>query len=137
MNRSTRRSVLGAGVAAGVGLLGACATNKTDPSAAYVQPDGPQVAAAETARHPGRVNDITLNAAVSTVDLGGRTVSAWTYNGSVAGPTLRLRAGEQIRATLVNNLPQPTSVHWHGLALRNNADGVPDVTQPAVPSGGQ
>jgi FtsP/CotA-like multicopper oxidase with cupredoxin domain len=137
MNGFTRRSLLGVGIAAGVGLLGACGTNKSDPTTEFIQPDGAEVAAAEASRHPGRVNDITLNAAVSTVDLGGRTVRAWTYNGVVAGPTLRVRAGEQIRAQLVNNLPQPTSVHWHGLALRNNADGVPDLTQAAVPSGGQ
>jgi FtsP/CotA-like multicopper oxidase with cupredoxin domain len=49
---------------------------------------------------------------------------------------LWVRAGEQIRARLVNRLPSPPPVHWHGLALRNDADGVPEVTQPSVPASG-
>jgi FtsP/CotA-like multicopper oxidase with cupredoxin domain len=75
-----------------------------------------------------------LTAATGTVDLGGRTVSAWTYDG-LPGAVVRVRAGEQVRATVTNNLPQSTSVHWHGIALRNDADGVPDVTQPPIALG--
>src|SRR6266536_3038379 len=45
--------------------------------------------------------------------------------------------GEVVRASLVNRLPEHTTVHWHGLALRNDADGVPDVTQKPVKAGGE
>ena len=99
--------------------------------------DGPQVRHAETARKPGAVRDVTLTAAPDAIDIGGRTVATWAYGGRIPGSPIRLKAGEVLRASLDNRLPAPTSIHWHGLALRNDADGVPDVTQPAVPAGGQ
>jgi FtsP/CotA-like multicopper oxidase with cupredoxin domain len=48
---------------------------------------------------------------------------------------LRVRLGETVRATLVNRLPQPTTIHWHGVRVPNAMDGVPGVTQPAVEPG--
>ncbi|GAA4209284.1 multicopper oxidase family protein [Actinocatenispora rupis] len=51
------------------------------------------------------------------------------------GREIRLRAGEQLDAVLRNDLPEPTTLHWHGVALRNDADGVPGVTQAAVAPG--
>jgi manganese oxidase len=61
----------------------------------------------------------------------GRTVTAWGYNGSVPGPLLRFTVGDKIAVTLVNHLPQPTTVHWHGLAVPQAADGDP-MTSPSV-----
>jgi FtsP/CotA-like multicopper oxidase with cupredoxin domain len=43
----------------------------------------------------------------------GRVVSAYAYNGTIPGPVLRYRSGDQVRVTLVNNLPEPTTIHWH------------------------
>ena len=51
------------------------------------------------------------------------------------GPELRVREGERLRVTLDNQLPEPTTIHWHGIPLPNPMDGVPDVTQPAVMPG--
>jgi|GEM_PF-308422 len=65
----------------------------------------------------------------------GRTVTAWGYNGTVPGPLLRLTVGERVEVTLENRLPQATTLHWHGLAVPESQDGVPGVTQAAVPSG--
>jgi FtsP/CotA-like multicopper oxidase with cupredoxin domain len=48
-----------------------------------------------------------------------------------------VNAGDQVKATLVNRLPAETSVHWHGIALRNNADGVPHVTQAPIAAGAE
>ena len=42
-----------------------------------------------------------------------------------------------VKATLVNNLPDTTTIHWHGIALRNDMDGVPDLTQKPVPAAGR
>ena len=61
----------------------------------------------------------------------------WTYNGAFPGPTLRFRQGERLRARLVNRLPQDTTIHWHGIRLPNAMDGVPHLTQPPVPPGGE
>jgi FtsP/CotA-like multicopper oxidase with cupredoxin domain len=61
----------------------------------------------------------------------------WTYNGAFPGPTLRFKQGERLRARLVNRLPQDTTIHWHGIRLPNAMDGVPHLTQPPVPPGGE
>jgi FtsP/CotA-like multicopper oxidase with cupredoxin domain len=80
---------------------------------------------------------VRLVAAPDVVDLGGRSARTWTFNGSLPGPELRLRAGQVLRVEFENHLPAPTSIHWHGIALRNQMDGVPGFTQPAVAPGGR
>ncbi|MEO8610116.1 MAG: multicopper oxidase family protein [Chloroflexota bacterium] len=59
----------------------------------------------------------------------------WGFNGSVPGPELRVKQGDHVRVTLVNNLPVATSIHWHGISVPNAADGVAGVTQDAVKPG--
>lgn len=76
-----------------------------------------------------------LRAAPATVDLGGTTAQTWAYDGTVPGREIRARVGDELRVMLTNDLPEPTTIHWHGLALRNDMDGVPEVTQPAVAPG--
>ncbi|WP_067179446.1 multicopper oxidase family protein [Microtetraspora niveoalba] len=129
-----RRLFLRAGLAAAGGaLVTACSREST----AFVQPAGDEVRAAEAARRPGRVREFRLVAQEGRADLGGPTVRTWMYGDRLPGEPIRVRAGEVVRARLTNRLPQETTVHWHGLALRNDADGVPGVTQPPVPSGGE
>jgi len=65
--------------------------------------------------------------------IGG--VTAWTYNGVVPGPVLRVNQGDRVRVTLRNHLPVATTIHWHGVFVPNADDGVAGVTQNAVPSG--
>jgi FtsP/CotA-like multicopper oxidase with cupredoxin domain len=60
----------------------------------------------------------------------------WGFNGSVPGPTLRTSKGSFISKTLRNRISQPTSVHWHGIRIRNSMDGVPGLTQEPVLPGG-
>jgi FtsP/CotA-like multicopper oxidase with cupredoxin domain len=67
--------------------------------------------------------------------LPGVRVTAWTYNGLLPGPELRIPYGQRVRVAVRNQLPQPTTVHWHGLAVPNAADGVPDVTQKPIQPG--
>jgi hypothetical protein len=64
-------------------------------------------------------------------------VTVWGYNGQVPGPLIRLRVGDKVRFVVKNELPQDTTVHWHGLAVPNEEDGVPGITQKAIPPGGQ
>jgi FtsP/CotA-like multicopper oxidase with cupredoxin domain len=65
----------------------------------------------------------------------GDTVQAWTYNGTVPGPTISVQAGDHVRIVLDNQLPQSTSIHFHGIQVPNAMDGVPDVTQAPVKPG--
>ena len=65
----------------------------------------------------------------------GRTVDAWTYNGTVPGPTLRADHGDKVQVVLHNNLPESTSIHFHGLTTPNAADGLTYLTQPPVKPG--
>ncbi|WP_437966978.1 multicopper oxidase family protein [Sorangium sp. So ce260] len=85
----------------------------------------------------GVVRDVALEAAPATLPLlDGQPLDVWAYNGQVPGPTIRVQRGERLRVTFTNRLPRPTTVHWHGVRLPNAMDGVPGVTQPAVPPGG-
>ncbi|MEU8618696.1 multicopper oxidase family protein [Streptomyces sp. NPDC048623] len=80
----------------------------------------------------------TLTAQEATIKLAsGRTVEAWTFNGQIPGPELRMKQGELVEITLVNQLKDtPVSTHWHGLDVPNGEDGVAGVTQDAVQPGG-
>jgi zinc transporter ZupT len=66
----------------------------------------------------------------------GQVVNAWGYNKQVPGPVIRLKVGEKVAIVLHNQLPQPTTLHLHGLALPNSMDGIPNVTQKPIPPGG-
>ena len=65
----------------------------------------------------------------------GKFVEAWGYNGMVPGPELRAEVGDRIRLILHNQLPAPTTIHFHGMLVPNGMDGVPVITQPAVMPG--
>ena len=65
----------------------------------------------------------------------GQTVEAWAYNDQVPGPQIRVREGDRVRVTLKNELAESTSIHFHGLELPNDQDGVPFVTQPPIKPG--
>jgi multicopper oxidase len=60
---------------------------------------------------------------------------AWTYNGGVPGPEIRVKEGKIVRVYLQNLLPEETTIHWHGLPIGNGMDGVPGVTQAGVQPG--
>jgi FtsP/CotA-like multicopper oxidase with cupredoxin domain len=65
----------------------------------------------------------------------GTFVEAWGYNGAVPGPELRAEVGDRVRIILHNELPAPTTIHFHGMLVPNGMDGVPVITQPAVMPG--
>lgn len=83
-------------------------------------------------------HEITLTASrVSWEVAPGQTVDAYAYNGTVPGPELRFRTGDPVRVTLINDLPEPTTIHWHGVAVPSGMDGVPGVSAPEVAPGGR
>jgi FtsP/CotA-like multicopper oxidase with cupredoxin domain len=63
-------------------------------------------------------------------------VQAYAFNGQVPGPRIRVTEGERIRIKVTNRLPEPTTVHWHGLILPNAMDGPAKITQEPIPPGG-
>jgi len=102
-----------------------------------IGPGDEAVLASERARRTStaEVLDISLTAAPATIDLGDRTVETWAFNGTVPGPEIRLQAGNVLRAEVRNDLPEPLTIHWHGIALRNDMDGVPGLTQEPITPG--
>lgn len=65
----------------------------------------------------------------------GHKVEAFAYNGTVPGPTIHVTEGDRVRVIVKNELPESTSVHWHGLLLANDQDGVTYLTQPPITPG--
>jgi FtsP/CotA-like multicopper oxidase with cupredoxin domain len=65
----------------------------------------------------------------------GHLVEAWAYNDQIPGPQIRVKEGDRVRVILHNALPESTAVHFHGLELPNDMDGVPYITQPPVKPG--
>lgn len=137
MPEITRRTLLrGAASLAGVTALGGL-TACSGSAGSVVGPGAEAVAAAESARRTAGSRLVTarLTPRPVTLDLGGQTVDTWAYGDTAPGPLLRARAGDLLRVDIDNRLPVPTSVHWHGVALRNDMDGVPGMTQDPIDAG--
>lgn len=84
----------------------------------------------------GPVVEYDLTIAEQHIRSAGKTLTALSINGSIPGPVLRFREGDVARIRVHNRLPKgETSIHWHGLLLPNEQDGVPHVTTPPIPSG--
>jgi FtsP/CotA-like multicopper oxidase with cupredoxin domain len=67
----------------------------------------------------------------------GREMEVWGYNGSCPGPTIQVNQGDRVRIVFENCLPESTSIHWHGLEIPVNMDGMPYISQKPVPPGGK
>lgn len=139
MNRLiTRRSVLSASVAsAAAAALAACSSPATPAAAAvWILPTDPLIADFEARRiADGTTVTQRLTAAPFNTKITGKPVSTWGYNESLNGPLIRAKTGDLLDVPVTNKLAEGTSVHWHGLALRNDADGVQGLTQEAVAAG--
>jgi FtsP/CotA-like multicopper oxidase with cupredoxin domain len=79
---------------------------------------------------------LTLSATLVRRSIGGRTFSAYAYNGQVPGPLLEVSQGDTITVWVHNETDLPTTVHWHGVRLDNDYDGTDGVTQEAIPPAG-
>jgi manganese oxidase len=143
------------GVAAGAGLLAHAARVKAQlrPPAAASEPPAaePGRARAALAAPGGQLAVVTPNGStlpwriVDGVKVGhliaepvehefapGLSAQCWGYNGSTPGPTIEAVEGDRLRIYVTNRLPEPTTVHWHGVILPNGMDGVAGLTQPAI-----
>lgn len=84
------------------------------------------------------VLEIELEARLADIEiLPGVTTPAWTYAGTIPGPLIRAKVGDRVIVHFTNRLPEATSIHWHGLRVANDMDGVPGVTQEPVEAGGE
>lgn len=67
--------------------------------------------------------------------LPGTQVAAYAFNRQVPGPRIQVTEGDRVRIVVKNNLPEPTTVHWHGMIVPNNMDGPADITQKPIAPG--
>lgn len=76
--------------------------------------------------------DITLKIARQTMMIDGRPSRAIGINGTVPGPLIRLREGQNVRLNVINDLDEDSSIHWHGLLVPMQFDGVPGISFPGI-----
>lgn len=97
--------------------------------------EGPfEPAAAPDLNPAANVVEVALEAKVSDSEIApGRTISMWTYNGSLPGPRIEARVGDTVRVRFKNSLPEATTIHWHGVRVPAAMDGVPAVQSPIAP----
>jgi len=74
---------------------------------------------------------------VRTELIPGRVMDGWGFNGSIPGPTIQVTEGDRVRLNVENHLPEPFSMHWHGLEVPVEMDGMPGISQDAIPPGGR
>jgi FtsP/CotA-like multicopper oxidase with cupredoxin domain len=88
-------------------------------------------------RIEGGVKAFDLDASVIRWNiLPGTQVTAYAMNRQVPGPRLEFQKGDRVRINFTNHLPEPATMHWHGLVVPNRMDGVGNITQDPVPPGG-
>jgi FtsP/CotA-like multicopper oxidase with cupredoxin domain len=87
------------------------------------------------ARPNGTVRTFEITAAEGDVVVAGEKLHTWAYNGQVPGPELHVRLGETVRVKFTNHLSQSTTIHWHGVRVPNDMDGVPTPERPPIEPG--
>ncbi|MBC7590074.1 MAG: multicopper oxidase family protein [Salinibacterium sp.] len=127
MEPITRRSALTLGgvgaafvIAGGAGLVSVWSTRSEPLSPATT---GTELLQPALIRSTAGLLEVTLTAAPSAVVIGGTTVNAVTYNGSLPGPTLVVRPGDTLAVTMTNQLDDPTNLHTHGLHVSPEGSG--------------
>src|SRR5262245_5856402 len=74
---------------------------------------------------------------VRTELIPGRVLDGWGFNGSIPGPMIQVNEGDRVRLNVENRLPEPFSMHWHGLEIPVEMDGMPGISQDAIPPNGR
>ncbi|RKS28615.1 CopA family copper-resistance protein [Pseudomonas sp. WPR_5_2] len=126
MHSNTSRRTFVKGLTAG-GLLGGLGLWRT-PVWAITSPGEPQMLAG---------SDFELFIGETPVNITGNPRTAMTINGSLPGPLLRWREGDTVTVRVKNRLKDNTSIHWHGILLPANMDGVPGLSFKGIEPGGQ
>jgi manganese oxidase len=155
-----RRNFLQGALGAAAGMLGAAWAGRADaqPAGHDVRPatggtrGAPPMAKATGLRAPVNVLDVPklsyemekgakvfrlVAEPVKAEFVPGKLFDVWGYNGSMPGPTIEVTEGDRVRVLFENRLPEPQTVHWHGLEVPIEMDGVPAISQPLVMPGEQ
>jgi manganese oxidase len=104
----------------------------TSPGPAVITPDVPDL----PFELDGNVKVFRLTSEVVKRKIAPfKTIDAWGYNGSCPGPTIQINQGDRVRVIFENRLPESTTVHWHGLEIPIEQDGVPWISQKPIPPG--
>jgi len=120
-----RRAVLrGAAFLSGTAAFGAWLPVWAQPVAAGLTQPLPTLAG----------GDISLRIARQTMRIDGRPSRAIGINGTVPAPLIRLKEGQSVRIHVTNELEEDSSLHWHGLIVPSDQDGVPGVSYPGIPA---
>lgn len=134
----------GAGDAAGTGTTDHSGMTADEMAQGHLE--GVQAFPAETEAQGNQPLEPAIQEGVNIFQLTARVVQweispgvfkeAFAYNGQVPGPEIRVHEGDRVRFVLQNELPQPTTLHFHGMTVPNGMDGVPYITQDPVMPGG-
>jgi FtsP/CotA-like multicopper oxidase with cupredoxin domain len=137
-----RLAILTAAVALGAGACG----DKTPFAASGEPPPVPPPAGWDDGIRPPPVVDLNPDPNIVEIDIEakvapievmpGTVVDMWTYNGGVPGPLIRVPRGGRLIVHFTNNLPEDSTIHWHGVRVPAAMDGVPGQSQDPVPPGG-
>lgn len=122
----TRRTLLKTAATAAVGA----AVHSLAPARGWATP---RTTAAEATGVSGRVVDLAIRREV--ISIAGREATAMVINGALPGPLLRFREGETVTIRVTNGLDEAASIHWHGLLVPYDMDGVPGVSFPGIEPG--
>lgn len=136
MRRMSRREVLIAG--GGALVLAACGSSG-GVGGALVSATDPAVERRDTRRRAAGAATVaaTVTAAPTTVSIGGRMVDTWAFGDRPGAGGIRAKAGDLLEVRFANRLSGANTLHWHGIALRNDMDGVHDLTQHPTEPGGE
>ena len=132
MEHLSRRAFLGQSALAVSGLLvSGCRQNETGAPNTFGNsvPTSPD--------KTGSAKDIAITLQEAEIEYApNKRMKTFTIGGTVPGQLIDVRQGERLRITVHNQLPEASSLHWHGIPLPNPMDGVPGVTQEPIPVGG-
>ncbi len=122
---NSRREFLKSNSLLGVGVL----SHQLLPSYAF----GTELASLGRGDEGAGINNLSIG--YNQIDVGGRTVTTTSINGTIPGPVVRLREGEEAIIRVTNHLDEDSSIHWHGLILPYKMDGVPGLSYEGIRSG--
>src|SRR5699024_11210655 len=125
-NFSRRQFLLGGLMLAGTGALAACGGNNAPAASGSSSSAGPYPTPRNLAQPAVRKK---LTARPMSIDIGGIEAQTWGYSTDTGEPAIETTVGDVLQVDITNDLPESTSIHWHGIALHHAADGVPGMTQ--------
>jgi manganese oxidase len=127
-----RRNFLTTALGLGAAAVARSATGDSRPSVPVITPDVADLPF--TIDNGVKVFHLVAEPVKQTV-IPGRTFDLWGFNGSSPGPTIQANEDDRVRVVFDNHLPEPTGMHWHGLELPIEMDGVPGIGQKPVMPG--